>query len=73
MREEYVPFCQNLWADVEHRTSGSGRDVTYVRVCVCVKERHCAKEINRSHIWQAQNAAGRTSSLNTDHVLLIQR
>lgn len=36
MREEYVPFCQNLWADVEHRTSGSGRDVTYVRVCVCV-------------------------------------
>lgn len=73
MREEYVPFCQNLWADVEHGTSGSGRDVTYVCVCVCVKERHCAKEINRSHIWQAQNAAGRTSSLNTDHVLLIQR
>lgn len=44
-----------------------------LRMCVCVKERHCAKEINRSHIWQAQNAAGRTSSLNTDHVLLIQR
>lgn len=48
MREEYVPFCQNLWADVEHGTSGSGRDVTYV--CVCEREALCQRNQSESHL-----------------------